>query len=483
MVTRAGIYTRISSDREGEAVNVATQEADCRDLCEKRGWTVEEVYTDNDISAADPRRARPAYDRLMTDVSSGRVNAVAVYRDDRLHRRPYELEEFFQRCDDAGLTQLANVHGEYDLSKSDDVFRMRLQGTFAAHEVARMRERVTRKKLELAEAGKYGGGLRPYGFATDGVTHVPEEVERIREAATRILAGDTLSQIVNDWNQRPVPTVRPGRRWSLSGVKRLLVTPRIAGQRQHQGEIIGPAIWEPVLDMATWLQCRAILNDPARLRVRRNAEYPAKGLLICGLCKSPLKAMPRTGRRTYGCKSRTGGCGKIYIGADPVEEYLWTVVKGIADSPELREAAMSEMVENSQRMGDLLAENEADEAKQRQAVADYAADEIDRNAFNMLSKALTANISRRKSEVSGLRGTSVFDQLGGDIANRWDTFTPGEKRQLAEAIIDNVEVYPAIVQGRNAFDPRRLQVWLHWAGIMDRLDEGRFVGGYDEGVR
>jgi len=480
MATRAGIYTRISSDREGEAVNVATQEADCRDLCERRGWIVEEVYTDNDITAADPRKARPAYDRLMSDVAAGRISAVAVYRDDRLHRRPYELEEFFQRCDDAGLTQLANVHGEYDLSNSDDVFRLRLQGTFAAHEVARMRERVTRKKRELADAGKYGGGLRPYGFAADGVTHVPEEAARIREAATRVLAGETLSEITNDWNRQAVPTVRTGHGWHTSMVKRLLVTPRTAGQRQHQGEILGPAIWKPVLDMATWLQCRALLNDPSRLRARRNVDYPAKGLLVCGLCKSMLKPMPRAGRRSYGCKSRTGGCGKVYIGANAVETYMWNVVKEIADSPELHEAAATEVVENSQRMRDLLAENEVDEEKLQKAVVDYANDEIDRNTFNMLTKTLNANMNGRRAEVAGLRGTSVFDRLGGEIAARWDTFTPDERRQLAEAIIQEIKVFPAIVQGRNAFDPRRLQVWLHWAGIMDRIDEDRIVGGYDD---
>ncbi len=326
----------------------------------------------------------------------------------------------------------------------------------------------------------YGGGLRPYGFAADGVTHVPMEVERITEAAARILAGETLSQIANDWNRQSVPTVRSGHCWSNSMVKRLLVSPRTAGKRQHQGDIIGKAIWEPILDEVTWLQCRAVLNDPSRLKVRRNDDYPAKGLLVCGLCQSVLKPMPRSGRRSYGCKRRTGGCGKIYIGADPIEEYLWNVVIKIADLPELHEAAMAELAENSQRMTNLLAENEADETKRRDAVDDYKADVIDRETFNMLTKDLSVNINSRRAEVASIRGTSVFDRLGGDIAARWDTFTPGEKRQLAEAVIQEIVVNPAVVQGRNSFDPRRVEVWLRWAGIMDRIDEDRIVGGYDE---
>jgi site-specific DNA recombinase len=45
---KAGIYTRISDDTEGEGLGVARQEQDCRALCERKGWTVADVYPDND---------------------------------------------------------------------------------------------------------------------------------------------------------------------------------------------------------------------------------------------------------------------------------------------------------------------------------------------------------------------------------------------------------------------------------------------------
>ena len=40
----AGVYVRISDDREGLGVGVARQEKDCRKLAEERGWQVTEVY-------------------------------------------------------------------------------------------------------------------------------------------------------------------------------------------------------------------------------------------------------------------------------------------------------------------------------------------------------------------------------------------------------------------------------------------------------
>ncbi|HVL85053.1 MAG TPA: recombinase family protein, partial [Pseudonocardia sp.] len=49
---RAIIYTRVSSDPSGRRVSVASQEAENRAFCQRQGWTVVDVVTDNDRSAS-----------------------------------------------------------------------------------------------------------------------------------------------------------------------------------------------------------------------------------------------------------------------------------------------------------------------------------------------------------------------------------------------------------------------------------------------
>ncbi|MGZ6527028.1 MAG: recombinase family protein, partial [Actinomycetota bacterium] len=51
MPKAAAIYARISSDRDGLALGVERQLADCRELASRKGWPVAEEYIDNDISA------------------------------------------------------------------------------------------------------------------------------------------------------------------------------------------------------------------------------------------------------------------------------------------------------------------------------------------------------------------------------------------------------------------------------------------------
>src|SRR5436853_52874 len=71
------IYCRISQDRGGTELGVDRQEALCRKLAEDKGWTVAEVYVDNDLSAYSGRR-RPRYEQMLTDVEAGRREAKIV---------------------------------------------------------------------------------------------------------------------------------------------------------------------------------------------------------------------------------------------------------------------------------------------------------------------------------------------------------------------------------------------------------------------
>src|SRR5438132_12855032 len=57
----AAIYARISHDPSGERLGVKRQEADCCEEAARRGWTVADVYVDDDLSAYSARKPRPEY--------------------------------------------------------------------------------------------------------------------------------------------------------------------------------------------------------------------------------------------------------------------------------------------------------------------------------------------------------------------------------------------------------------------------------------
>jgi len=59
---RAGIYTRISWDPDGQRAGVKRQRVDCEVLCADRGWVIAQYFEDNDRLAYGGKR-RLAYER------------------------------------------------------------------------------------------------------------------------------------------------------------------------------------------------------------------------------------------------------------------------------------------------------------------------------------------------------------------------------------------------------------------------------------
>src|SRR4051794_30939309 len=209
----AAIYCRISDDREGAGLGVARQEADCREHAERVGWTVATVYVDNDLSAYTGK-PRPEYRRMLADLRAGRVRAVLAWHTDRLHRSPRELEEFIDVCEAGGVLVETVKAGPVDLSAPAGRAVARTLGAWARYESEHKAERIKRKTLELAQAGKInGGGYRPYGYEQDCRTIREDEAAVIRECARRVLTGEPVRAVARDLNSRGVPT-STGKQWT-----------------------------------------------------------------------------------------------------------------------------------------------------------------------------------------------------------------------------------------------------------------------------
>ncbi len=473
---RAAIYCRISSDRQNLRLNVATQEVDCREACESNGWEIVGVFIDNDLTAADPDKARPEYDRLMEMVARSNVDVVVVSVADRLHRQPMELELFVVAARSSGMTKLFSVKsGMTDLSDSNALMILRITGDVAANEVDRIRDRIRRKKAALAEEGRYSGGQRPFGYEKDGMTIRPNEAVLLRSAATRVLEGASLRSIRLAWNQNGVRT-STDKEWTTTGIRQVLIGPRIAGLRQHQGAWSWnrPAAWDPILDRETWEQVRAILTDPSRRQPAASREYPLRGVLKCNalrddgsLCGVFLSSIPSKSRRHYGCKKDTGGCGHVWVSAAPIEGFVFDLIVRLADSPELLSAARADEEGQATTASDLVNANAADERMLRQLDDDYADRIVDRVTYQTQTHRLKARVAERAGKLSALRGRSALDRLGGEVGKSWDRMNVEDKRLIILAVVDSIDVGRATVSGANYFDPGRLTIRLRHDGIIE----------------
>ena len=456
----AAVYCRISDDRTGEGLGVRRQADDCNAYCAARGWVVADVYVDNDISAYSGRR-RPAYQRLLDDIAAGTVNAIVAWHPDRLHRSPVELESFIELVEASGARVGTVKAGEYDLSNPTGRMSARIVGAVAKHESEHKAERIRRKHEELAAAGEGGGGgTRPYGFNADRVTVNEAEAEMVREAASRILAGDRVRSICVDWTARGVATVTGGK-WTPHVMKRLLISGRIAGLREHHGEVVATAVWPAIITPAQHRQIRAILTDPARRTNRGATKYPLTGFVYCGACGERMVARPRDdGRRRYICSSGPGfsGCGRCYIVADEVEAHVTAMVLEALDSPDFGRATGE--AHDGGVVDEASATIVATEEKLKELAEMWAADEVSRAEWQAARKPLEARVEAAKRALSRTRGTTALDGfLGGaePLQAAWDALGFDRRRAVIGAVVDRVTI-GAGRRGFNRFDAGRVEV-------------------------
>jgi site-specific DNA recombinase len=461
-VVRAGIYARISSDREGDGLGVARQVEDCERLAERKGWRIIERYVDDDVSAYGGTR-RPEYARMLDDLHSGVIDGVVVWHLDRLHRQPKELEEFFDVCKAARVDRLASVTGDIDLADHDGQFMARILGAVAKKESDDKSRRIRRKHEELAERGKRsGGGSRAYGFERDGVTVRESEAVIVRECARRFLAGESIRSICSDLNERGVPAASGGP-WSPQTLRRMLGSGRISGQREHKREIITAAEWPAIIDPAQTAQIRARLADPDRRTNKSARRYLLTGLLRCGHCGEPLVARPRSGGlRRYACAKGPGfsGCGRTYINAPDVEAFVVEMILFRLDSPELAAAASS-------RGGEPEAERwqaEIDAARRQleELATAYGEQQITMAEVIAARKPIEARLSAARRQLGKLSRTAALDGYLGNadaLRDAWAGLDLSRQRAIVAALLDRVEVGPGR-RGYNRFDESRLRpVW------------------------
>jgi site-specific DNA recombinase len=456
---RAGIYARISSDREGDGLGVARQIEDCERLAERKGWRVVEQYVDDDVSAWSGRK-RPQYVRSLEDLEAGAIDGLLVYDLDRLHRQPSELESFIELCARLGLTNVASVSGDIDLTTSDGQFQARILGAVAKKESDDKSRRIRRKHEEIAANGQVsGGGSRPYGYEDDKLTLRPAEAAVVAECAKRLLAGEPVRSIAADLIARGVPTSTGGK-WSPQSLTRMLKSARISGQREHKGEIVATAAWPGIISVEDGAAIRALLANPERRTSKAARRYLLGGILVCSHCGERLVARPRSGgQRRYACARGPGfaGCGKTYVNADDVESFVVEAVLHRLDSRELQRSQ-----ERRQRSAPdakrWLDEIEATQAQQVELATAYGNREISMDELRAARTPIEQRLTSARKQLAKVSRTNVLDDYVGHsekLRADWHTLDLSQQHAIVAAVVD-VIVVGAARRGYNRFDESRL---------------------------
>ena len=436
---------------------------DCRKLAADRGWPVGAEYADNDVSAfsGKPRRQ---YARMLAELESGDRDAVIVYNLDRLHRRPAELEEFVGLCERVGVSQVATVTADIDLGNDDGLFMARIFAAFAAKESGRKSARVRRKLLQNAEQGLPHGSVRPFGYEPDKITIRPEEAAVVREMVDRYLAGQSIKSLTVWLNDSGIaPAVATS--WQTSAVRQILCSGRIAGLREHRGQVIGPAKWPGIITPAERDRVLARVASRAVTKTRAARTYLLSGMLRCGRCGNRLFSQaryvnPDNRVRRYVCLKGPdhGGCGRLTVVAEPVEQLLTEAVLTRLDSPYLAKVLAGKSSPDRD-VAARAAAVEADQARLDELAGLYAEGAISAREWIAARDPITARIAENRREIAAATDTTAIYELagtGGMLREQWPGLGLDRQQAILKAVLDHAVIAPG-VPGARRVDINRVQ--------------------------
>lgn len=330
-MTRCAIYCRISADKEGRALGVARQEADCRELAERLGYTDVVIYCDNDVSAFSGK-PRKQYQRMLDDIREGRVQAVLAYAPDRLYRRLADLAEFIDIVQSTRCMVHTVAAGEIDLSTASGRQTAKLLGVIAEGESDRTGERIKRKLDERKAAGLPHGGHRPYGWEPDRMTIRESEAEWIRWGVRQTLGGVPIRAQFRELNDQGL-TTSIGRPWNHATWRGVLTTARHAGL-MRDGRTAG--VWPAIVSPEEYRAVARILSDSTRVTTpgRAGKLHLLSGIARCAFpgCGKPM----RVGKASKGGYSvlRCYPSGHVQRRYDHLERYVLAVVAARLRKPD-----------------------------------------------------------------------------------------------------------------------------------------------------
>ncbi len=468
-----GIYCRISyvrrnSDGKVETFGVDRQKPPCEALVHRWGGVVHHVYVDNDISAFNAKR-RDDFEDLLADAKAGVIKGIAAFDIDRLSRDPdRDNARIIELGEHHGVT-IALYTGPVDLTTSSGRYQFRMETARARRESEQKSERMLLLHDQLATKGQPHGGERSFGYEKDGVTLVQDEAALIKEARDRLLAGDSTSKIMRDWRQRGVIGVR-GRPMNATSFKRIMLSPRIAGLRQHRGEIIRDATWKQIITPKDRTRLQAILEAPERVRGGRPREYVFSGLLECSHCKGQMVGASKgKGLPTYACYDRPhGGCRKTFVSAPAFESFMVPIVLDLLSNMEVykelvarkgdskREASLwSQLQEDEKELEELASlkgRRNPETGRPYFTIREWLAAKAPIEQRIAQANAELKQVTRSRSGLLALSGdenpTGAWIKAKGDVETR---------RMLVKAVIDKVIIKPGR-RGGPGFDSNRAEV-------------------------
>lgn len=334
-------YVRVSTDNQLENYSIDEQIDRLTAYCRAKDWFLVKIYTDGGFSGGNTNR--PALQQMLKDIKKVDVDAVIVYKLDRLSRSQKDtlmlIEDEFLSND----VDFISINENFDTSTPFGRAMIGILSVFAQLEKDQITERFTMGRIGRGKAGYFhGGGNSPHGYDyVNGELIVNEyEAMQIDEIYSLFIRGKSINAITKIMNG-----TYDNRNWTATAVGNALKNSIYIGKVQFKGaEYNGKHT--PIISLERYKEAQRLLASQERENRKTTAQkspfrasYLLSSLIYCGRCGAKYSA----NHGYYKCYSRSKSSAKFI--KDPnckndnwkIEELDFLVIDTIRDLMENKE--------------------------------------------------------------------------------------------------------------------------------------------------
>lgn len=466
---RCAIYTRKSTeeglDQDFNSLDAQREAAEAYVASQRNeGWTaLPEKYDDGGFTGGN--MDRPALKRLLADVEAGKIDAIVVYKVDRLSRSLLDFSRIMETLDRHGCS-FVSVTQQFNTTHSMGRLTLNILLSFAQFEREIIAERTRDKMGAARRKGKWVGGHPFLGYDIDRSSRRlvinPKEAEIVRGIFSIYLEEESLLETLRQVNARKWERkrwltrnnqMRGGGPWDKSNLYNLLTNIAYTGRVTYRGETY-PGEHEAIIDVATWEEVQAVMKRNGKSGPRRSSiDAALRGILYCAHCNVPMlhtfSVKNGTRRyRYYTCmnarKRGREACPSRSLPAGEIESFVIERIRAMGADPGLLAETMTKIHQIAQREVRIAQKRVKDASATIRALqAKVTGSVSDASALEALSSRLCGTEEELKAARTALNQTEQTSPSEADIrealasfAPLWNAMTAPERARLLSLIVE-----------------------------------------------
>jgi site-specific DNA recombinase len=477
------IYARVSTEEQAqEGFSIRAQQQKLKEYANIMEWSIYDIYLDEGISGKNIT-ARPAMTRMITDIKSGQVKNVLVFKIDRLTRSTADLVyliDLFKERDCAFNSLMESI----DTSTASGRMFIKIIGIFAEFERENITER-SRVGFERRAREGYTTAARITSYGYD--REKGQKIQTINEKEAKnvcmifemyVNQSMSLAGIAKSLNLRGIST-KNNYFWTSAAVRSVLCNCNYIGNvryamRETKRNFEAEGLHEAIISEELYNEAQILIGknsicNPTKRPREKNyfagfiycAKCGARSFSHCNVKKCKNGNISKT--ETFYCsRHKMKACDAKSVTAKKVEQVLIEFFFNIEDFTvldmvELEQKRQQARIDTEAQINTLNEKLKKLDGKEREVMSLYIGGEIEFKNYREMKKQLDADRDFIRIEIAKLKTTlgekeepSISkSDIVTNFRENWINLSDIEKRQFLTKFIKKIILVNEPIEGTN----------------------------------